>query len=88
MQGVQTANDALNAQNYTPQQIMQLEQLKQQLPALSLALLAQIGVPIAGLGQQTNSTGETTSQMSGADQFAKIMGGIGSLGNLGKLWAK
>ncbi|MEH2513936.1 hypothetical protein V1291_005290 [Nitrobacteraceae bacterium AZCC 1564] len=85
VQGVQTANDALNAQNYGPQQLLQLEQLKQQLPAQTLALLAQIGVPIAGLGQQSNGTSETTSQMSGADQFAKIMGGIGSLGNLGNL---
>lgn len=79
VQGVQTANDALTAQNYGPQQMLQLEQLKQQLPAQTLALLAQIGVPIAGLGQQSNSTGETTSQMSGADQFAKIAGGLSSL---------
>lgn len=85
---MQTSNDTLAAQNYTPTQMLQLEQMKQQLPAQTLALLTQIGVPIAGLGQQTNSTGETTSQMSGADQFAKIMGGIGSLGNLGKLWGK
>ncbi|MEH2513944.1 hypothetical protein V1291_005298 [Nitrobacteraceae bacterium AZCC 1564] len=48
VQGAQTTNDAFNAQNYTPQQIMQLEWLKQQLPAPTLALLAQIGVPIAG----------------------------------------
>ncbi|WP_424630737.1 tail fiber domain-containing protein [Bradyrhizobium sp. SYSU BS000235] len=80
-QGVQTANDALAAQNYTPQQLLQLEQLKQQLPAQTLALLAQIGVPIAGLGQQSNGTSETTSQMSGAEQFGKIATGINNLVN-------
>ena len=78
-QGVQTANDALAAQNYTPQQMLQLEQMKQQLPAQTLALLAQIGVPIAGLGQQSNGTTDVTSQMSGADQFGKIAGGLSSL---------
>ncbi len=71
VQGVQTANDALTAQNYGTQQALQLEQLKQQLPAQTLALLAQIGVPIAGLGQQSKSTGETTSQMSSADHLER-----------------
>jgi hypothetical protein len=84
-QGVQASNDALAAQNYTPTQMLQLQQMKQQLPAQTLALLAQIGVPIAGLGSQSSGTSDTTSQMSGADQFAKIAGGIGSLGNLGNL---
>lgn len=83
VQGISSANDALAAQNYTPTQLLQLEQLKQQLPAQSLGLLAQIGVPIAGLGQQ--SQGTATNTMSGAQQFGTIMSGIGALGNL---WPK
>jgi hypothetical protein len=54
------------AQNYTPQQIPQLEQMKPQLQAQTLALFALIGVPIAGLGPQTSGTSETTNQMSSA----------------------
>jgi len=82
VQGISSANDALSAQNYTPQMLLQLEQLKQQLPAQSLGLLAQIGVPIAGLG--TQSQGTATNQMSGAQQFGLIAGGLGSLFGGGK----
>lgn len=96
LQGVSSSNDALAAKNYTPTQLLQLEQLKTQLPAESLGLLAQIGIPIAGLGSQSNGTATTTNQMSGAQQFATIANGVGSLfgggggsavGNIGKfLW--
>jgi hypothetical protein len=78
-QGVASSQDALNAQNYTPQQQLALAQLAQSLPAQNLQLLAQIGVPIAGLGSQTNSNTTGTQQLSGADQFNKIASGIGSL---------
>jgi hypothetical protein len=79
LQGVTTSQDALNARNYTPQQQLALAQLAQSIPAQNLGLLAQIGVPIAGLGQQTNGTTTGTQQLSGADQFGKIANGIGSL---------
>ncbi len=80
-QGVTNSGDALNAQNYTAQQTLALEQLKQSLPAETLGLLAQIGIPIAGLGGTSNSSGTMTgtNQMSGAQQFATIAGGLGSL---------
>lgn len=42
-------------------------------------MLANIGVPIAGLGTQTSGTTTGTQQMSGAQQFATIAGGIGNL---------
>jgi hypothetical protein len=79
LQGVTSSQDALNAQNYTPQQQLALAQLTQSIPAQNLALLAQIGVPIAGLGQQTSGTTTGTQQMAGAQQFGTIAGGIGNL---------
>jgi hypothetical protein len=79
LQGVTSSQDALNAQNYTPQQQLALAQLAQSIPAQNLGLLAQIGVPIAGLGQQTSGTTQGTQQMSGAQQFGTIAGGVGNL---------
>ena len=78
-QGVASSQDALNAKNYTPQQQLALAQLAHSIPAQNLGLLAQIGIPIAGLGQQSNGTVQGTQQMSGADQFSKLAGGIGNL---------
>jgi hypothetical protein len=78
-QGVASSQDALNAQNYTPQQQLALSQLAQSIPAQNLGLLAQIGVPIAGLGSQSSGTTQGTQEMSGADQFSKLAGGIGNL---------
>lgn len=83
-QGMTNSADALAAKNYGATQTLNLEQLKQSLPAQTLGLLAQIGVPIAGLGGQTSGTSSTTNQMSGADQFGKIAGGIGNIGKF--LW--
>jgi hypothetical protein len=78
VQGISSANDAMAAKNYTPAQLLQLEQLKQQLPAQNLGLLTQIGVPIAGLGQQSQGSGSQT--MSGAQQFGMIANGVGNIG--------
>jgi len=83
-QGVTTANDALAAKNYGAAQTLNLEQLRQSIPAQNLGLLANIGVPIAGLGSQSSGTSNTTNQMSGADQFGKIAGGLGNIGKF--LW--
>ena len=76
--GVTSSQDALNAQNYTPQQQLALAQLTQSIPAQNLSLLAQIGVPIAGLGSQWSGNTQGTRRMSGAQQFGSIAGGIGS----------
>jgi hypothetical protein len=78
-QGVTSSQDALNAQNYTPQQQLALAQLTQSIPAQNLGLLAQIGVPIAGLGSQSTGQSQGTQTESGAQQFAQIAGGLGSL---------
>ena len=61
VQGVTSANDALTAQNYGPATMLQLEQLKQGIPMQNLGLLTQIGVPIAGLGTQSQGTSNPLS---------------------------
>jgi hypothetical protein len=89
-QGVTAAGQALSAQDAGANAALQAEAQRRGVPVQALGLLAQIGIPIAGLGGTSSgtstgtSTGNTnqTSQMSGADQFLKIMSGIGSLGNL------
>lgn len=83
-QGMTNSNDALAAKNYGATQTLNLEQLKQSLPAQQLGLLAQIGIPIAGLGGQSTSTGETTKQDSLATQFGQFGSGLGGIGKF--LW--
>lgn len=63
---------ALEAANYSPLQALQIDQLRKSIPTEQLGLLAQIGIPIAGLGSQTSGTATGTNQMSGADQALKI----------------
>lgn len=79
-QGMTNSSDALAAQNYAPLQQLQIDQLRQQIPAQNLGLLAQIGVPIAGLGGQKTGTSSGTQEMSGAQQFATIGQGVGNFG--------
>lgn len=80
-QGVTAAQSALDAQNYGANATLAAEAQRRGIPVQALGLLAQIGVPIAGLGSQSNGTTTKTEQMSGVDQFSKIAGGIGSLLN-------
>ena len=82
VQGVTSANDALTAQNYGPATLLQLEQLKQGIPMQNLGLLTQIGVPIAGLG--TQSQGTSTTKQPWSQQFGTIAGGLGNIGKF--LW--
>jgi len=82
VQGVTSANDALTAQNYGPATLLQLEQLKQGIPMQNLGLLTQIGVPIAGLGSQ--SQGTSTTKQPWSQTFAQVAGGLGGLFGGGK----
>lgn len=77
VQGITSANDALTAQNYGPATMLQLEQLKQGIPMQNLGLLTQIGVPIAGLG--TQSQGTSTTKQPWSQTFSQVAGGLGSL---------
>jgi len=78
-QGVSAASAANDAANAGANATLAAEAQRRGIPVQSLGLLAQIGIPIAGLGGQSSGTSTGTQQMSGAQQFATIAGGIGSL---------
>lgn len=78
-QGVAAAQSALDAQNYGANATLAEEAQRRGIPVQALSLLAQIGVPIAQLGTQGNSTTTGTQQKSGVDQFATIANGISGL---------
>jgi len=80
-QGVTAAQSALDARNYGANATLAEEAQRRGIPVQALSLLAQIGVPIAQLGQQGNSTTTGTQEKSGADQFATLASGISSLVN-------
>lgn len=79
-QGVGLVPNVTSTANSGAQTTLEAEAQRLGIPLQQLGLLAQIGVPIAGLGSQSTgtATGNTTNQMSGADQFLKIAQGIGS----------
>jgi hypothetical protein len=77
--GVTAAQSALDAQNYGANAMLAEEAQRRGIPVQALSLLAQIGVPIAGLGTQKTDTTTGTQEMSGAQQFGAIASGIGSL---------
>lgn len=79
-QGINAVGSAVDAQNAGANATLMAEAQKRGIPVQALGLLAQIGIPIAGLGSQSQGTGTQTNQMSGAQQFATIAGGLGSLG--------
>jgi hypothetical protein len=78
-QGVTAASAANDAQNASANATLAAEAARRGIPVQALGLLAQIGIPIAGLGGTSSGTSTGTQQMSGAQQFATIAGGIGSL---------
>ncbi len=75
--GTGAATQAWDAQNAGANATLQAEAARRGIPVQALGLLAQIGIPIAGLGSQTNGTSTGTQSMSGAQQFGTIAGGIG-----------
>jgi hypothetical protein len=78
-QGVTAAGAANEAQNAGNNAILEAEAKRRGIPVQALGLLAQIGIPIAGLGGQSTGTSQGTQQMSGAQQFGTIMQGFGSI---------
>jgi len=81
--GTQSATDALNAKNWGPTATLAAEGLRQGIPAQNLGMLANIGVPIAGLGSQSQGTSTGTSTMSPWQQLmqgASLFGSSGSGG--------
>ena len=77
--GIQAGQQALDAQNAGANAALTAEAARRGIPVQALGLLAQIGIPIAGLGGQSTGQSSGTQQMSGAQQFATIAGGVGKL---------
>jgi hypothetical protein len=77
--GIGAASAANDAANAGANATLQAEAQRRGIPVQQLGLLAQIGIPIAGLGGQSTGQSNTTNQMSGAQQFGAIAGGLGSL---------
>lgn len=74
--GVGAAGSALQAQNYGPSQMLAIEAQRRGIPLGILQQMTGIAAPIAGLGGQSTGTKTGTQEMSGADQFLKIMQGL------------
>lgn len=78
-QGVTAAGQAVDTANAGSNATLMAEAQRRGIPVQSLGLLAQIGIPIAALGSQSQGTSTTEKQDSGATQFGQIAGGLGSL---------
>lgn len=80
-QGVTASQQAIDAKNSGANQQLAVEAQRRGIPMQALGLLAQLGIPIAGLGGTSSGKTTGTSQLSGTQQFLGIMQGIGQLGN-------
>lgn len=74
-QGVNAASSAMDANNAGYNATMQAEAQRRNAPIQNLGLLAQIGIPIAGLGGQSTGTSNTTKTDSPLTQAMQV-GGI------------
>jgi hypothetical protein len=77
-QGVTAAGAAGDAANAGANATLQAEAQRRGIPVQALGLLAQIGIPIAGLGGQSTGTSTTTKQASPLEQFMQIGQGFKS----------
>lgn len=77
--GVGSIGTGLDASNAAAKSTLEAEAQRLGIPLQNLGLLANIGIPIAGLGGQSEGTATTTQQMSPVQQFMGIMGGINSM---------
>lgn len=79
--GVTAAGAANDATNASANATLAAEAQRTGIPIQQLGLLAQIGVPIAGLGSQTTGQSDTTKTDSGMSQFAQLGSGLSGIGN-------
>lgn len=77
--GVGAAGSAVDAQNAGANASLAAEATRRGIPMQALGLLAQLGIPIAGLGGQSTGTATGQNTMSGAQQFGLISNGAGNL---------
>lgn len=69
--GIGASGAALDAQNNGANAVLAAEAQRRGIPLQSLGLLANIGVPIAGLGSQSSGTSTTNNQASLVDTVGK-----------------
>ncbi len=77
-QGIAASQAALDAQNYAPNTILNLEQQMKNMPAQDLASYVQLLGSIAGLGGQATGTSKQSSTSMGAGA-SDVLGGIGAM---------
>ena len=82
--GIQAATAALSARNQPFNSTLEAEAQRSGIPLGILSQLAGITTPMAQAFGTTNGNSMTTGQMSGAQQFATILQGIGALSGFGK----
>lgn len=87
-QGVTTAGQALDASNAGNEAALAGEAQRRGIPVQALGLLAQIGIPIAGLGGSASGTSTTEKQASPLEQIMGIGNTIGGLFGTGKAFPK
>jgi hypothetical protein len=78
-QGVTAAGQAVDTANAGSNAALMAEAQRRNIPVQSLGLLAQIGVPIAALGSQSQGTSTTEKQASPLEQFMQLTSGISNL---------
>lgn len=81
--GVNAIGQGQTALNSGAQNTLAAQTYGQQLPTQNLGLLANIGIPIAGLGSTSSGTSNTTNTASGLTQFQQLMSGLGGTNGLG-----
>ncbi len=77
--GVGMIGQGIDASNYGANTVLQAEASRLGIPVGQLSQLAQLGIPIAGLGSQSSGTSNTENQMSGVQQFMGITSGLANL---------
>jgi hypothetical protein len=79
--GIGASQAATDANTSGARGLLEAEALRRGLPVQALGLLANIGIPIAGLGGQSTGQSNTTgtNQMSGMQQFMGITQGLQNL---------
>jgi len=75
--GSGAATTALDANNYGAKSVIAAQELGKSIPATNLGMLSQIGLPLAGLNMETNSSGTSnTTATPSALQIATGLGGM------------
>lgn len=74
--GIGAAQNALDANNWGANQVLNAQNLLNSIPTQNLGLLAQIGLPLANLGSTSSGTSQTTQNPS---LLSSLMQGAGLL---------